>query len=175
MNKENDRSFLYRAKTLDTQKWVIGYIYDNTPLYCFKEDADRLGKEIYILTPGFADWGMPRPMEKYRIDPKTICKYINYLDSNKNKIFENDIVSFGSTNGHIYHQELIWFNNEIQAMTAVPLDEIEYNGWDYYNNKYNKFNYETFCAMLQDPWGDYSKIEIIGNIFDNPELIKKEF
>ena len=34
------------------------------------------------------------------------------------------------------------------------------------------YNYQTFCLRLQDPWGDYSKIEVIGNIFDNPELLE---
>lgn len=27
--------------------------------------------------------------------------------------------------------------------------------------------------MLQNLWGDYSKIKVIGNIFDNPELIQE--
>jgi hypothetical protein len=26
--------------------------------------------------------------------------------------------------------------------------------------------------MMQDPWGDFLDIKVIGNIFDNPELLK---
>ena len=34
------------------------------------------------------------------------------------------------------------------------------------------FRYETFCVMMQDPWGDFSDVKVIGNIIDNPELIE---
>ena len=54
---------------------------------------------------------------------------------------------------------------------AVPLDGIDFNGHDYWNGNYPNFHYETFCAMMQDPWGDFSDIKVIGNIFDNPELM----
>lgn len=169
------KPYTYKAKLKKSGAWIEdGFIYEDTPLYCFNQDYESIERNFWFLKPGFADWGLTRPMEKYKIIPETISRFIGYLDSNKNKIYENDIVCFGNTNGHIFHRELIWFNNELQAMTAVPLDEIEYNGLDYYNNKYNKFNYETFCLMLQDPWGDYSKIEVIGNIFDNYNLIEEE-
>ena len=36
------------------------------------------------------------------------------------------------------------------------------------------FRYETFCVMMQDPWGDFSDVKVIGNIIDNPELIEGE-
>lgn len=56
---------------------------------------------------------------------------------------------------------------------AVHLDGIDFNGHDYWNGNYPNFHYETFCAMMQDPWGDFSDIKVIGNIFDNPELINE--
>lgn len=172
MRSEQD-TYLYKAKQLENKEWITGYIYDCTPLYCFKEDYKKMPQEMYILKPGFADWGMPRPMEQYKIDPKTVCRYTGYLDTNNKRIFQNDIIRFSSSTGHIFHEDLIWFNNENLCLTAVPLEEIEYNGFDYYNNKYNKFNYETFCQMLKNLWEDYSKIEVVGNIFDNYDLILK--
>ena len=35
------------------------------------------------------------------------------------------------------------------------------------------FNYAAFCLMMQDPWGDFSDIKVIGNLFDNYDLIKE--
>ena len=49
------------------KQWVYGFIYDDTPIYCFREDYEQLGRNLFILVPGFADWGMPRPVEKYPV------------------------------------------------------------------------------------------------------------
>lgn len=32
--------------------------------------------------------------------------------------------------------------------------------------------YWTFCLMMQDPYGDFKEIKIVGNIVDNPELLE---
>ena len=39
------------------------------------------------------------------------------------------------------------------------------------NGKYPEANYSTFCLMMQDLWGDFKEIKVIGNIIDNPELV----
>lgn len=143
------REHKYKAKRLDGQ-WVEGYYF-----------AKPILNQHYILE-GENQW---------MIDYDTLCEFTNHKDSNKQKIYQNDIVGFW-IGDKISCKELVWYCNEINCMTAVPLDGIETNGWDYYNNKYNKYDYQTFCLRLQDPWGDYSKIKVIGNIFDNPELLE---
>lgn len=162
----------YKAKRKDNGEWIKGVPYETTPLYCFSSDYEKLGRTFVMIYPGFADWGMPRPMEMVEIDPETICISTNYFDDDKTEIFQNDIVEFWIGNEPIY-QELIWYNKEIQSMTAIPLDGIVTNRFDYYNPKYKDSTYETFCLRLQNSWGDYRKIKVIGNIFDNPELIQE--
>lgn len=143
------REHKYKAKRLDGQ-WVEGYYFAKPIL------------NLHFIILGENQW---------MIDPDTLCEFTNHQDTNKQKIYQNDIVAFW-IGDKISCKELVWYCNEINCMTAVPLDGIETNGWDYYNNKYPNYNYETFCLRLQDPWGDYSKIEVIGNIFDNPELLE---
>lgn len=41
----------------------------------------------------------------------------------------------------------------------------------FWNGKYPKANYSTFCFMMQDSWGDFKEIKVTGNIIDNPELV----
>ena len=108
----------------------------------------------------------------FPIEPETICRPIGWKDSSKKSIFEKDVVEITSRGGR-KDRYLIWWNQEMSMMTAIPLNELEFNGNDYYCFRPN-FTYETFCLMMQDPWGDFEKIEIIGNIIDEPELLKIE-
>ena len=102
------------------------------------------------------------------VDSDIICQRTGWHDSNKTPIFEKDVVEFVGVNTH---RDLIWWNNEMSKMEAVPVGGIEFNGYDFWNSKYPKANYSTFCLMMQDPWGDFKEIKVVGNIIDNPELV----
>ena len=62
----------------------------------------------------------------------------------------------------------------MNMMDAIPLDGIEFNGYDYWNSKYPNFTYFDFCFMMQDHWGDFKEIKVIGNIYDNLELLEEQ-
>lgn len=175
------RQILFRAKPKDwkTNKkdnvWLEGYyLKKQDTTYCFKEDYENYPVETrhYIAVEQMTDWGLPNEFRLLEIDPDTLCEFIGWNDNHKTKIFENDVVEMIC--GKTSEKYLIWWNKEMSMMTAVPLDEIECNGSDYYNYKYHKFNYLEFCLMLQDQWGDFSDVKVIGNIIDNPELIKEK-
>ena len=149
----NDR-YLYRAKRKDNGEWISGYLYG-------------IWERKYIL------WGMINDVPDMKeVDPSTICQCTGLKDKNVNLIWENDIVEIVSSPKRSY-KYLIWWNREMSLMDAIPLDGLDFNGHDYWNGNYSYFRYETFCAMMQDPWGDFSDIKVIGNIFDNPELMNE--
>ena len=143
------REHKYKAERLDGQ-WVEGYYFAKPIL------------NLHFILEGENQW---------MIDPDTLCEFTGYHDSSKQKIYQNDIVRF-YLGGVKLCDYLIWWNNEMQCMSAVDLKWVKFNGFDYFDFNNPRFRYEDFCFMLQDHWGDYSKIEVIGNIFDNPELLE---
>ena len=156
-----------RAKEKCTNKWVYGY-YVSVP----NERNDNMVHLIISQDCAYRDYDDFQWLSIYEVDPNTVCQCIGWKDSNNTLIFENDIVGFGSPDSY-RHKELVWFCKEMNILTSVPLDGIEFNGYDYYNSKYPNVEYSTLCLMLQDPYGDFSEIKVLGNIIDNPELLKE--
>ena len=151
-----------KAKDIETNTWVQGYYVSKVdPLYGFPYH--------YLLYQGRDKNGIPDSFITWnKIYPDTLSRNIGHNANHGTPIFENDIVGFKLADES--HKYLVWWNTESNMMTAVPLNEIAFNGYDYYNHL--NMHYEEFCLMLMDPYGDYSDIKVIGNIFDNPELME---
>lgn len=144
----NDR-YLYRAKRMYNREWVEGNLV-------WSDDADDDYKAIIIPTIGsnmFTKEGtnVDLGFEKwYRVDPSTICQCTGLKDKNGKLIWENDIVR--DDNGNIY--KAFWQDRYYQfSWICVKSDKLPIGAkWDFWSIR----SYE---------------IEVIGNIFDNPELI----
>ncbi len=65
----------YQGFCREQNRWVYGFLYDATPIYCFQEDYETQGRALFILVPGFADWGMPRPVEQYPVIADSVGMY----------------------------------------------------------------------------------------------------
>lgn len=85
------------------------------------------------------------------IIPKTVSIYINMDDKNNNRIWTNDIVKC-VYQGQVFTYVVVWDQDELDFKAT--------NGSDYYEHN---FLYLQRC----------DEIERIGNIFDNPELLKQ--
>lgn len=84
----------------------------------------------------------------YEVDFTTIGQYTGMLDKNGNKIFEGDIVDFSD-------------RSDGDGYGVVRYDE---------NETEFEFEYDNIYRSL----GSYypKDIEVIGNIYDNPELLR---
>lgn len=142
-----------KALEKDTGIWYEGYPVADCPggelnqLYTYKDFTVSLKKII----------------------PESISIFTGFVDDNSEKIWQNDIVRF-YIGDKICHEGLIWWNNEGQHFDFVYLDNFEYNGFDYYNKNKIDGSYELFCLMMKDLWGDYSKIERVGNIVKDEDM-----
>ena len=141
------REILFKAKRIDNGEWTEGY-YECDP------DLD-----IHYIC-GFnyysSENGLEREFFNDEVNKETICQYTGLTDKNGNKIWENDIcynvidkcvICYGIYDNNSYCEEHMGF----------------YINWEKLKNKYRQdIGYWT------------SEIEVIGNIFDNPELLEDE-
>ena len=140
------REILFRGKTL-TGQWVQGDLSQH-----------KTGKKF--IKCGSAT-------SSCQVIPKTIGQYTGLTDKNGTKVFEGDIVKIAYCFGWDYEQE-----------KDVPEEE--------YISKVYSIDACPFCVDLQHcdgdmipiAWLDWEyddvEIEVIGNIHDNPELLRSD-
>lgn len=83
--------------------------------------------------------------KKNFVDTETVCQYTGLTDKNGNKIFEGDIVK-----------------DEFAQLLGVVK----------YSKKYMQFVVDDINDGEQDYSEFINEVEVIGNIFDNPELLE---
>lgn len=90
------------------------------------------------------------------VDPETVCQYTGLQDKNRQRIWENDIVRtsrYGKDDGNGHN--FTGFDS-----FSVRWDD---GGFALYN-KWRRFNLRS----------NLNEYEIIGNIFDNPDLLNHQ-
>lgn len=137
------REILFRGKRVDNGEWAYGDL-----LTCDDE------MEIYSESHGEnGGW----------VITETIGQYTGLTDKNGVKIFEGDILSsdrypYTSDGKRNYFAEVVWFDN----CPAFGL----------YTFKAPKSSVRGISEGSEFIEDDLSDMEIIGNIYDNPELIE---
>lgn len=137
--------YLFKAKRVDNGKWVIGYY-------------GVIGKRNVIIEKYAENYYCPDTCESrhgnqiHEVNSKTICQCTGLKDKNGKLIWENDIASYS---------DLITRDKKIICI------------------EWNKMQ-ASFVRKYRSPMGlqylyldEYiaSRMEVIGNIFDNPELL----
>ena len=140
----NDR-YLFRAKRIDNGEWVIGSLV-------LSDDADEEYKAIIIPSVNSTMFTRESYNEDlgfenwYKVDPSTICQCTGLKDKNGKLIWENDILSSGNL--------VVTWREELSSYCLTK------KGW----------MYQHFFGEAVDA----CDCEVIGNIFDNPELLESE-
>jgi len=114
----------------------------------YQKRYDLLGNEEHLIfhADSYNVW------EYVEIDPKTLCQFTGLYDKNGKRIWESDVVWLVyDGEEHIY--QIVWDNSELDFKAT--------NGEENYGT-----NYEYLLCC--------DEIEVIGNIFDNPELLQEE-
>jgi uncharacterized phage protein (TIGR01671 family) len=139
------REILFRGKRVENDEWVDGY-------YC---SFNGVSHRIYT---GYAetDCGEYYP-DCYEVIPKTVRQYTGLTDKNGTKIFEGDIVVYCTNTNRAT-------NKEFHEVVFETRGESGYFG-------IKISNIETWQFCLEVP---AKLMEIIGNIYDNPELLGGE-
>ncbi len=144
------REILFRGKRVDNSEWAYGYyvhyddIKDNK-----KDDTD------YIIKKHNGEYF---PFEE--VISETVGQYTGLTDKNGKKIFEGDIVK-GISYSTERHGVIVW------------IDKIASFGVKYWSRETpTAWNNSSILMQIQNGRKDEFAAEIIGNIYDNPELLR---
>lgn len=159
---------LFHGKRKDNDEWVDGY-------YCV---FDGVSHRIYT---GYAktDCGEYYP-DCYEVIPETVGQYTELTDKNGKKIYEGDIVKMLDYQTGVVTYEFGAFG--INVITGIDYDYLdseiaEVTGC---NNCSYFCRSDNFISLYELMW-NYNQendncdvVEVIGNIYDNSELMKGE-
>ena len=139
------RQILFRGKCFGNKEWIKdGEWVEGLPMYTANKSEKGKIDRILTLRDGYYSILL--------VCPETVCQYTGLTDKTGRKIFENDIIECKRNNQH-FQSQIEWDSmcggfmfQDTKEGSAVGLD-----------------------ALLS--CGIYNDFKLIGNIFDNSELI----
>ena len=159
------REILFRGKRTDNGTWTYGY------LFCIWE-------RTYLC------WGTTNNVPNMKdVLPETVCQFTGLHDKNGRKIFEGDVILYhhkvkklvpceDATQEEIQHYGLDHVTG--LGLAYRPTKTIRYKGYVTIDNLWGvNLNLTNNCKWwLCEKNGQLTSVEIIGNIYNNPELLK---
>ena len=147
------REILFRGKRIDNGEWVES----GSPA---RIGNDGVHWDIYLGSGKAAEHDLDEHGNIlasvtlaeclfYKVDPTTVGQYTGLTDKNGKRIFEGDIIRTERNGGRTY---FVLFDDDLCAFI----------GRVYERNIFTTFE------------GDGDRYEVIGNVHDNPELLKEE-
>lgn len=140
------REYKFRGKRVDNGEWVYGCLcyIDNEPVIVEGSMKWVDGSELYCNTFHF-------------VIPETIGQYTGLKDKNGKEIYKGDIV------------ELVNTYKGMNTKSIVEIDFIDFTFAGKWAEEYSPSGY------VYNPLDSYNfptvTIEVIGNIYENPELL----
>lgn len=159
------REILFKAKRLDNGEWVEGYYLRN---------EDRCYICPYISFASYRGDNVIRFGNWYEVDPETVCQYTGLKDSKDNKVFEGDIVKYTYRLDYECYVESLKNPEEYKGYNYGDIfvtNEVVYGiEYDYpaFDLKNHFYEYNALSRLNNGDW----HYEVIGTIFDNPELLE---
>lgn len=139
------REIKFRGKSIYDEEWLYGSLV-------------KIEKDRYAVIPPLNDIEIGKSIGMYEVCLETVGQFTGLFDKNGKEIYEGDIVKF-------------------HFMTSSPsttklFPTAKFSG-EIITNKYNQW--AIFSDGMEIHIENAIKHgEIVGNIYDNPELIKEE-
>ena len=159
------REILFRGKRIDNGEWIQGFLVIWGNDYYIAPDINA-----YTSMGGRGKGRCTMFGHYYQVLPETIGQYTGLTDKNGTKVFEGDIVAIPPNMSRKSTLGVVKFGDYKTPPYGVDkTNRGFYIRW-YYEN-------EAIEEMLRRDivfWFNYSHVDIliIGNIYDNPELLE---
>lgn len=157
------REILFRGKQVDNGEWVEGdFCHPCNIVFEAMGYDEVLGqKDVPVIND-------------YAVIPETVGQYTGLTDKNGTKIFEGDIAQYTDEEGY-YPEDCCDFVGKIVlehgAFGIATNDNIPIDLDNWCDNDNFVSLWELYWNL--EPEGEMlSSIEVIGNIHDNPELLR---
>ena len=152
------REILFRGKDPETGTWYQGfYMALSDTTYCFRGDYDAHpdNTKHYIVFDRMTDWGLPNQHLRADADPSTVGQYTGLKDKDGKRIFEGDIIQY--------------YERQLDGKDTPVCDVVAYTEGGFAVKSYflNNWLWDSVHGNIQ-----LRDVEVIGNIHDNPELLK---
>lgn len=151
------RDILFKAKRIDNGEWIEGYYVKNS------KEKTQFNSVIFTNI----DSMLPECFDFYEIDESTLCQYTGLTDKNGNKIWENDAVRDKADDMTMVVR---WDEEKLRFV----LDDYGYSGclMEYgYDETAGRFGVVDTYGF-DDFYNPDQFFEVIGNIFDNADLLE---
>lgn len=162
------REILFKAKQIDNGEWIEGSLIDLDidNGYCYIVPPYKKASIlpiIFLITDRMK-----------LVDPETLCRFTGLCDKNGKRIWENDILMCRENSEDLVKVAFGEFGVR-NIETGSIVDKVV--GWHYEIIPTDAISgCEPFCwsMPLTEDYIDRCEMEVVGNIFDNPELLQEE-
>ena len=111
------------------------------------------------------------------VDKNTIGQYTGLKDKNGKEIYEGDIILTQPFSNKPFSQKkkekrlrgIVTYNIKCGKNFVGEPDKLKYWGAEWNVEIIDKEDYKKYCYWS---WGAFFECEVIGNIYDNPELLE---
>ena len=172
------REILYKGKTIKERKWIEGsLIIDEKDNYYIGKYIESKGERSYYCTNRRNGKTLNRfiGIGFAMVDKDTVCEYTQLKDKHGNPIWENDIVITQPFYDRPYSDK----RKSKQFLGIVEYQTSTFNGNKFYPKQVYQAKWglkytEEHGKFVHFSWGDLWGCEVIGNRFDNAELLTAE-
>ncbi|MFA6848750.1 MAG: YopX family protein [Selenomonadaceae bacterium] len=147
---------LFRAQRCDNKEWVEGFLFK----MFFRQ-------EVFVIQRFRED----KFIGEYEVIEDTIGQYTGLTDKNGKNIFKGNITKLVLPDGEVRYFE-VDIKTVVRTIKCHPDFDDEYAKVEITAVVLKWNGYELFPCVDENGISDIDKMEVVGNVYDNPEVLK---
>lgn len=137
------RTIRFRGESIYNKEWLYGSLI-------------KIEKDRYAIIPDLNDIEIGKSISMYEVHPETVSQFTGLYDERQREIYEGDIIT---VNGR--YPKFVKYIDKYACFCLANITDL------------NKKWMEPWQQVSPGWWNDFKReIRVIGNAFDNPELMK---